>query len=128
MFLSIRNVCSPKVLCKTVSQRAYEGMNTNAIYLNALYIMKKKEFNNRLNLGKKVISNLQQNRLHGGTDSIATVTYVIITTIKIATEYITNPRICVGDITKETCPDPQPVDTTQVTTFPPTCMDTCPSV
>jgi hypothetical protein len=85
--------------------------------------MKKKEFNNRLNLGKRVISKLQQNNLQGGTDAVV---YVIITTVKIATEYVTNPRICVTDVTRD-CPDPEPVDTTQVTTIPPTCMETCQS-
>ncbi len=78
--------------------------------------MKKKEFNNSLHLGKKVISNLQQNRLQGGTDDTSDP-------IKVTTIVLTDWRICTGDET-EYCP----IDTTQVTTFPPTCMDTCPSV
>jgi hypothetical protein len=86
--------------------------------------MKKKELNSRLNLGKRVISKLQQNGLQGGTDAL---TYVIITTVKVATIYVTNPRVCGTDATKD-CPDPEPIDTTQVTTIPPTCMETCPSV
>jgi hypothetical protein len=73
---------------------AYEGMNTHVINFNVLYIMKKKEFNNSLNLRKKVISNLQQNSIQGGTDSIATVTYIIVNTIRVLTEHITDPRIC----------------------------------
>lgn len=58
--------------------------------------MKKKEFNNSLRLGKKVISNLQQNSIQGGTDAITTTTYIIVTTIKILTEHITDPRICLS--------------------------------
>jgi hypothetical protein len=79
--------------------------------------MKKIAFNNRLHLGKKVISNLQQNRLHGGTDAASDP--IIITTIE-----LTDRRICTGDETEYTCP----VETTKVTTIPPTCMDACPSV
>jgi len=58
--------------------------------------MKKKEFNNNLKLGKKVISNLQQNNLQGGTNPIAVGTYIIINTVKILTEHITR-RICPTD-------------------------------
>lgn len=76
--------------------------------------MKKKEFNNRLSLGKKVISNLQRYRLQGGTD--VTSDPIQITTIK-----WTDKRICTGGDTKEECP----VDTTRITTIPPTCMDAC---
>jgi len=79
--------------------------------------MKKKEFNNKLSLGKKVISNLQQNRLYGGTDAASDP--IVITTIK-----WTDPSICRGGNTEEECP----VDTTKITTIPPTCMDACPSV
>ena len=82
--------------------------------------MKKKEFNNKLHLGKRVISKLQQSHIQGGTDPIG-IGYVIITTVKIATHLVTHPRICVTDVTKETCP----VETTEVTTIPPTCMDGC---
>lgn len=76
--------------------------------------MKKKEFNSRLKLRKNVISNLQSNSLHGGTDTIAyPVTYIIITTVKIATElYTKKPRMCPPD-NSERC-----------TTIPPTCT-TC---
>lgn len=56
--------------------------------------MKKKDFNNNLKLKKRVISNLQQHSTQGGTDSIGTTTYIIVTTIKILTEHITDPRIC----------------------------------
>ncbi|WP_430412500.1 hypothetical protein [Kordia sp.] len=56
--------------------------------------MKKREFNNNLKLGKRVISNLQEHSIQGGTDAITTGTYIIVTTIKILTEHITNPRIC----------------------------------
>lgn len=55
--------------------------------------MKKKNFHSRLNLKKHKISNLQQNALQGGTDA---VTFVIITTVKVLTEYITR-RICPTD-------------------------------
>jgi len=56
--------------------------------------MKKKSLHSKLNLKKHRVSNLQQNSIQGGTDSIATGTYIIITTIKILTEHITDPRIC----------------------------------
>ena len=79
--------------------------------------MKKITLNNRLHLGKKVISNLQQNRLHGGTDAASDP-------IKITTIILTDRRICTVNETEYACP----VDTTKVTTFPPTCMDACPSV
>jgi hypothetical protein len=83
--------------------------------------MKKKEFNSRLNLGKNVISNLQQNSIQGGTDSIATATYIIVNTIRVLTENITKVR--------DTCPDPTPIDPTKITTFPPSCVETaCPSI
>ena len=72
--------------------------------------MKKREFTSRLHLRKKVISNLQQNRLQGGTDPIQ------IDTIK-----WTDERICTGNETKDPCP----VDPTRITTIPPTCMDAC---
>ncbi|WP_430412499.1 hypothetical protein [Kordia sp.] len=76
--------------------------------------MKKQEFKNRLILGKKVISNLQQNRLYGGTD-------VVSDPIKITTIVWTDKRICTGGNTEDVCP----VDPTRVTTIPPTCMDAC---
>lgn len=76
--------------------------------------MKKKEFNTKLSLGKKVISNLQQNHLYGGTDAASDP--IIITTIK-----LTDKVICTEGYTKDRCP----VDTTRVTTIPPTCMDAC---
>lgn len=53
--------------------------------------MKKKNLHSRLNLKKHKISSLQQNSIQGGTD---TIVYVIITTVKILTEYVTDPRIC----------------------------------
>jgi hypothetical protein len=71
-------------------------MNTHVINFNILYIMKKKEFNNSLNLRKKVISNLQQNSIQGGTDTITSATYIIVKTIKVLTEHITDPRICLS--------------------------------
>lgn len=40
--------------------------------------MKKKEFNNKLNLGKKIISNLDTSKLHGGMN-IPLPTTIIIT-------------------------------------------------
>lgn len=89
--------------------------------------MKKKNFNSKLSLGKKMISNLQENNVYGGADTVVSGTYIIVTTIRILTEHITDPRICIGDVTKTcVCPDPQPVDTTQVTTLPPSCVpDAC---
>ncbi|WP_046757396.1 class I lanthipeptide [Kordia jejudonensis] len=56
--------------------------------------MKKRDFSNNLKLRKQVISNLQEQHIQGGTDSVGTTTYVIITTVKILTEYVTDPRIC----------------------------------
>ncbi|WP_046757397.1 hypothetical protein [Kordia jejudonensis] len=76
--------------------------------------MKKKDFTHRLNLGKKVISNLQQRTLFGGTDAVSDP--IQITTIK-----WTDKRICTGGDTEDVCP----IDTTRVTTIPPTCMDAC---
>ena len=94
-------------------------MNTHAINFNVLYIMKKKEFNSRLNLHKNVISNLQKTSIQGGTDSIIrTATYVIINTIKIATELFTKPEVCPGE-TREGCPLSH-----DCTTFPPSCVNT----
>jgi len=87
--------------------------------------MKKREFNSRLHLRKRIISKLQQRTLQGGTDPIG-IGYVIITGAKIETDLITKPRICGPNFTVETCPEP--IETTQVTTIPPTCMETCPSV
>lgn len=74
--------------------------------------MKKKEFNHRLSLRKNVISNLQSNTLQGGTDGvIRTVTYVIVTTVKITIEVYTKPEVC-------------PEDSTRCTTIPPSCVET----
>lgn len=85
--------------------------------------MKKREFKNRLQLRKYTISQLQQQRLQGGTDPLG-LGFVIITTVRIATSLVTNPRICETIEISNTCPDPEPVDPTQITTIPPTCT-TC---
>ncbi|WP_420572560.1 hypothetical protein [Kordia sp.] len=75
--------------------------------------MKKKEFNSRLYLRKNVISNLQKNRLSGGTDgAVRTATYVIVTTIKITIDVYTKQR--------EHCTD----GSTKCTTIPPSCVET----
>ena len=58
--------------------------------------MKKKSIHSKLNLKKHKISHLQQHNLTGGTDSVASATYIIITTIKVLTKYVTN-RICPTD-------------------------------
>ena len=76
--------------------------------------MKKREFNN-LKLRKRVISNLQQQHIQGGTDAITSATYIIITTIKILTEHVTTPRVCTTSITCPT-PIPEPLPGTDVTT------------
>jgi len=56
--------------------------------------MKKKQFHSKLNLNKHKISNLQENSVQGGGDTTATITYVIITTVKVFTEHVTGPRMC----------------------------------
>ena len=74
--------------------------------------MKKKEFHSRLKLGKKVISNLQQNSIQGGTDSVVrTVTYVIVKTVKITIELFTKPEVC-------------DQNSTRCTSIPPSCVKT----
>ncbi|WP_298424794.1 hypothetical protein [uncultured Kordia sp.] len=85
--------------------------------------MKKREVNNNLKLGKRVISNLQEHSIQGGTDSITTGTYIIVTTIKILTEHITNPRICKSvetDCTMTTVTTSTPVPATTSTPVPTT--------
>jgi hypothetical protein len=69
--------------------------------------MKKKQFHSKLNLKKHKISNLQENSVQGGTDSIATATYIIINTIKVLTEHITR-RICPTHHAPCPVPDPEP--------------------
>jgi hypothetical protein len=61
--------------------------------------MKKKQFNSKLNLKKHKVSNLQQHNVQGGGDTTATITYAIITTVKIYTEWVTTPRVCVTTVT-----------------------------
>jgi len=65
------------------------------------------QFHSKLNLNKHKISNLQENSIQGGTDSIATATYIIINTIKVLTEQITK-RICPTDHSQCPVPDPEP--------------------
>lgn len=60
-----------------------------AIIFKDLYIMKKKEFNSKLTLRKRIISHLDQHKLQGGTG----VTVTINITIKITKE-VTQPLIC----------------------------------
>jgi hypothetical protein len=82
--------------------------------------MKKKNLHSKLNLKKHKISNLQQHSLQGGTDSI---TYVIITTIKIFTELVTDPRICRSEeptdctLTSVTTSTPEPKPTPEPATY-----------
>ncbi|MEM6685115.1 MAG: hypothetical protein AAF617_04905 [Bacteroidota bacterium] len=85
--------------------------------------MKKRTFKNRLQLRKYTISELQQRTLQGGTDPLG-LGFVIITSIRVATSLVTNPRVCESDQISKTCPDPEPVDPTQITTIPPSCVRT----
>ena len=73
--------------------------------------MKKKDFKQKLQLRKRVISNLDSNKIQGGTDPIV---YPITVTIDIAirlTTFVTKPEVCetLGDVctayceTKELC-------------------------
>ncbi|QHI39011.1 hypothetical protein IMCC3317_44110 [Kordia antarctica] len=83
------------------------GMYSIVINFNILYVMKKKEFNLRLNLRKNVISNLDSNQIKGGTNPI-------VITIQFTVQFttlVTKPEVCEthGDVctlyceTKEIC-------------------------